>query len=425
MQFKIHQLVAELIKLTLFALVEYIPKDENLWVFGAWFGQRYADNSKYFFEYLHATDSGKKLVWISKNKQALELVRRKGYTAYHFHSLKGLWAVARSSAALVCVGIASDLPSFMLSSKTKKIQLWHGIGPKGYAKKQWKKNDEKIVNQFNWYSKFLENCVLWYSKLLFKKQSKGMLWLPYTEIEYDLIITSSDFGYKKMQMLFGEAAKKIVVTGYPRHDHLLSNTDIEVVPLHNEIISNQKSKKIICLYAPTHRSLTDFQLEAQLLSLDACLNEYSQVFMLVKLHDFTRSKLLSKKITFKNIHLINEEEIHQDIYTILKQVSVLITDYSSLYTDALLLDIPVIFMIPDLKEYEKSDQSFFADYSAITAGPKVTLWSDALTHVVSLEKVKRKYRVQRQEALQLFFAHQTSTSSEKSLRQIELLFKNN
>lgn len=424
MQFRLRQLVAELVKLTLFALAECIPKDENVWVFGAWFGQRYADNSKYFFEYLHKTDSSKKLVWISKNKQAIELVKSKGFIAYYFYSLKGLWLVARASVAIVCVGIASDLPSFMLSSKTKKVQLWHGIGPKGYAKKQWKENDKKIVNQLSRYSHYLQKCVLWYSKLLFKKRSKGMLWLPYTEIAYDLVITTSRFGHEKMKLLFGKSAKKIAITGYPRHDYLLTNRDKEFVPLYHKINMDKKRNKIICLYAPTHRSLTDFQLHIQLLTLDACLDKYPQISLLVQLHDFTTNKLQDKRIKFRNIHVINEAEIHQDIYTVLTEVSVLVTDYSSIYTDALLLNIPTIFMVADLGDYQKSDQSFLADYTAITAGPKVTQWPEVLEQVVLLEKVKKRYAKQRQNALKFFFAHQTATSNERCLKQIESLFKN-
>lgn len=29
-----------------------IPKNKNIWVFGAWRGQLYADNAKYLFEYV-------------------------------------------------------------------------------------------------------------------------------------------------------------------------------------------------------------------------------------------------------------------------------------------------------------------------------------------------------------------------------------
>ena len=40
-----------------------IPKKKNLWLFGAWEGQLYADNAKYMFEYVNMIAKGKKMTF--------------------------------------------------------------------------------------------------------------------------------------------------------------------------------------------------------------------------------------------------------------------------------------------------------------------------------------------------------------------------
>lgn len=44
---KIKTLFLYIFNLILWLIAKIVPKDENIWIFGAWFGEKYADNSKY------------------------------------------------------------------------------------------------------------------------------------------------------------------------------------------------------------------------------------------------------------------------------------------------------------------------------------------------------------------------------------------
>jgi CDP-glycerol glycerophosphotransferase (TagB/SpsB family) len=71
-----------------------------------------------------------------------------------------------------------------------------------------------------------------------------------------------------------------------------------------------------------------------------------------------------------------------DIYPLLKRVNILITDYSSVYFDFLLLDRPIIFAPFDLREFVSLDgQELFYDYDEVTPGPKATDWKGVLEFV--------------------------------------------
>ena len=49
---KNHQSIHKIMAASIYAISCLIPKSKNLWIFGAWRGQLYADNSKYLFEYV-------------------------------------------------------------------------------------------------------------------------------------------------------------------------------------------------------------------------------------------------------------------------------------------------------------------------------------------------------------------------------------
>jgi hypothetical protein len=78
-----------------------IPKDKNLWIFGSMFGAGYADNSKYFFEYIRKYHPEVRAVWFSACSDSVDEVRRKGYEAYRFYSPAGILIALRAGAGFI------------------------------------------------------------------------------------------------------------------------------------------------------------------------------------------------------------------------------------------------------------------------------------------------------------------------------------
>jgi CDP-glycerol glycerophosphotransferase len=56
---------------------------------------------------------------------------------------------------------------------------------------------------------------------------------------------------------------------------------------------------------------------------------------------------------------------------LLKKADLLVTDYSSIYFDFLLLDRPIIFFPYDLERYFSRDRQFLFSYDELTPGAKV------------------------------------------------------
>ena len=123
----------KLLKLTIYILNTPLywvsccmPKNSNIWIFGAWFGEKYADNSKYLFEYVNRSHSEIRAIWFSTNKNVIRLLNQKGYEAYYTYSWKGYYFGAKARFAFVSVSI-TDINQYVCStSRTIIVQLWHG-----------------------------------------------------------------------------------------------------------------------------------------------------------------------------------------------------------------------------------------------------------------------------------------------------------
>jgi len=77
-----------------------------------------------------------------------------------------------------------------------------------------------------------------------------------------------------------------------------------------------------------------------------------------------------------------------DIYPQLQHVDMLITDYSSLYVDFLLLDKPIIFYVYDLDWYKK-ESGLYEEFDTLTPGPHPQTFDELLT-VIEADDTHKK-----------------------------------
>lgn len=161
-------------------------------------------------------------------------------------------------------------------------------------------------------------------------------------------------------------------TGLPRTDILLRPADaldLLNVPVDMAQLQQLHQESRIALYLPTRRSslpspLTDPELDW------VAFNEVLQAgncVMLVKAHpaeaaasDALRAMALSHILVL---------DAAGDVYPLLPMVDVLISDYSSVMFDFLLLDRPQLFFVPDLQQYQQQECGFVFDLPLMAPGP--------------------------------------------------------
>jgi len=157
-----------------------VQKDKNLWVFGSWFGEKFADNSKYLFLYVKEYHPEIRPIWLTRNSELVKKLREKGYETYKTYSTNGFSYSIKAGCVIVSTG-TGNINQFA-TNKAKKVQLWHGTPLKkiGY-------DNVYFSNRLRRANKF-KVIIL---KLFF-----------FLDNSYDLVIATSNESKKKMVSAF-------------------------------------------------------------------------------------------------------------------------------------------------------------------------------------------------------------------------------
>ena len=346
----------QLLLLPVYWLSFLVPRDKKIWLFGSTFGRRFADNPRYLYLYVsqHRDELGIRPIWISHNEDVVKMLNAEGYEAYMYHSLKGIWFALRGN--LYLYDNYSMVINFWQSGGALKINLWHGI-------------PLKKIQHDNVFDKFRHPKNFWGKIKNFPRNISD-------EKPSHYVLTTSE----NLRYIFSSAFKteNILIAGYPRNQVLISD-DIKNIYLDEEnrdrkkIISFLKKKinggnKKMIFYMPTFReSETLFFQNFDRDDFQKFLEENNLLFC-IKLHPKSKLNEEFRNIQSENIMVINKDA---DPYVFLKMADVLITDYSSIYFDYLLLDRPIIFFAYDLEEYLNDSREMYFDYDEFTPGEKV------------------------------------------------------
>ena len=160
--------------------------------------------------------------------------------------------------------------------------------------------------------------------------------------------------YLKSYKLEGILPGQIIEEGQPRNDLLIRG---EKEPLYEKLrqygISIEKEKKII-LYAPTWREAREGGLKInpdelihvkEKLEENIDTNEYQ---ILIKPHQYVYQQLKDRE-EYRNLLI----PAAMDANELMVLTDILISDYSSIFLDYMVLDRPILFYVPDLENYKE------------------------------------------------------------------------
>lgn len=176
------------------------------------------------------------------------------------------------------------------------------------------------------------------------------------------------------QALFIECEEKeLLPLGLPRNDLLIRNTGKGI---ENPFIGEGHYKKVI-LWMPTFRESVNLNISEQtcatetglpLFDTDEKVNQLNDYLskcdcaIILKIHPFQTNKQIFKK-KFSNIIIVTNDDIdniNKQLYELVGYSDALLTDYSSISIDYLLLDKPIGYILYDIESYEK-DRGFTSD----------------------------------------------------------------
>lgn len=330
------------------------PRSKNIWLFGSTFGRRFADNPRYFYLYISQMDSSIRPIWISHNKEIVEFLNENGYEAYYNHSLKGIWYCLRGK--VYCFDNYSKDISFWLSGGALKFNMWHGVG-------------NKCINYDNKHDKVRHPKNTWEKFKYFPRRLSD-------EKPSHYILTTSPMMSEIFSRAFQIPMDHVIEAGYPRNDilfedanHLQQASDNNVyiknlyLPEEQKLmehISSWKEQGLkVIAYLPTFRPSENKLFEVcDLKQLNRFFQEHNMM-MVCKLHPKSSCMKEFEKIEYSNIYVVPAEV---DVNAFLGKIDLLIADYSSVYSDYMLLDRPVVAFHYDYEEYAKDTRDAYFDW---------------------------------------------------------------
>lgn len=324
-----------------------IPKNPRKILFES--NSDYCDNTRAVYDYLVANGYGEKyrFVWCVKDPETFHADGMEGTKLVTFQKKSGFPAYFFQMASAKYVFYTHYVPPFCNAKAQTVVNLWHGTplkSIKGHV------HPSKLFN-----------CLLSPSDY------------------FDPILADS----------FDADPGQLVQCGYPRNDRLFEQTDCL------EKLGIQKSDyRSVILWMPTFRRPADgtyqdaavtatglplVETSAMLEQLNTALQE-RELCLIIKLHpgqDLSGVNL----VTLSHIRMLTNRELDEkaiQLYHLVGMSDMLLTDYSSIYFDYLLLDRPIGFIIDDMEAYQQNRGFVTDDPLALMPGEQIRTPEDLL-----------------------------------------------
>ena len=341
-------------------------------LFESFNGKQYSDNPRAISEALHLLDPSFEIVWA-------------------FHDVQ----LGKSLVPGYVRVVKRNTPSFYKEIATS----FSYIRNTQFDRRIVKRKGEQIFIQ-PWHGDRA------FKKILFQSNPKRKDVCDFKVVDY--CVAGSDFG----RQLFIEAFRfkgKILSYGCPRNDALLSLNIREEKRGYIKRKYGIANDVRILLYAPTFRdNKTDEQ--STTLDIERVLSQLEQ-------------NTLSKWVCFLRAHSnvtngLNVEQSNRiidvsresDAADLLCAIDYLITDYSSIATDFMLLKKPIILATFDAEEYEKNSREFAVRPNAI--GLFTANTNDEVLSIIS-SATNSEYEERCQIALDYYGTKETGVASKK------------
>ena len=395
---QVAKFIAYLLCYAFYPISYLFPRTDKILVFGSYRGA-FNDNTKYLFLYANEHITDRKVVWISTKQSTVKHIRSLGYEAYSVMSLKGLWYALRGKYWFVN-SYSSDI-AFCLAGRTKIVNLWHGLPMKTI---------EFGITQGELAKRYV------------KKQFSDIFFHPASFRRPDFLISTTSFIDEIFSTSFRIQKSLCIQAGYPRDGLLqMPKEKVETFIARYEsaetkaLVKKVQQYKKVFVYMPTWR---DSQRECfangfDLNALNACAAKQNAC-ILMKPHANT---IIDKSIEYSNLIFLDG---NVDMYCILPYTHVLITDYSSILYDYILMpDKHVILFHYDYEEYVNS-REFIFDIQDNIVGRKIYTF-DELIQVISTNDYTMD-AIARQKILDKFWGETSGKNScELVFEKLQLL----
>lgn len=383
-----HKLVYQIISSSIRILGyvnQLVPKNENKILFVDTLRDFLDDNTEAMYHWLKSNQYDKKY-----NLQCYVALQKNNFNTEY----RNLSLIEVLYAYMTSKYVFNSFGGFKIQySKTQKVfNLWHGTPVKVIGK----------------YVKFV-----------------GRGYIDKNINNFTYLLATSDFFKPKMADAFNCSQEKVIVAGQPRNDYLFSEEDT----LYKLGINRQKYKKTV-LWMPTFRKSKNgemcdstFLSDETLLPIINTLNKLKEVdsflrqksmLLIIKIHPYAFSFVKAQEFT--NIYTLTNNDLIQHgikLYEFIKDFDALLTDYSSVYVDYLLLDRPIGFTVDDYEEYEQKRGFMLENAIQYLPGHHIYDYDDLLKYFDDIWKNHDEYQDDRHKINKFFNKYHDNKNCER------------
>lgn len=307
----------------------------------------FSDNLKYaFLSYLeHGSEF--EPIYLTPNIQEYDLLHSAGLPVIHFEHEEDVADLSPSLGAVV-----SDSHDWRGRPKLYEslagvpfINLWHGLPLKKVGLNMLfdhsKTTDFEVAAKHSLMSAGTASYVSTSTKL--------------TEDIWKRSFHADDYpvlGYARNDVLFRDVKA---------HEEL--NVDLDAF---SYVMNMKEEGNKIVLCCPTFRESSQYSLHELGYHLEqmSAFGERNDMAFLLKLHPIFPKADIDLKLS--RLKVINHKS---DVYPFLKHNDALVTDFSSIFFDYLLLNKPILFFTNDLQEYRSADRGLSYRFEDLACGP--------------------------------------------------------
>ena len=357
---------------------DYIcPKDASSWVFATHFikTSSFIENPRAVFELVKAVPEIRKIIFYRGDKIEFTIDDAVNYEIVRLGSFRGFWLLVRSKVIFLSNSVAMDFSLREASGgfhilklalqKHIVVNLWHGI---------------PLKRMF-----YVANAEV--------REHTGRVSYRQRERKYysGLVASSDVDSYVMAATFFPLNYKQIWLTGLPRNDFLLQ--DLECMPkdLFEQILLVRKLKngKRLITYAPTYRQSTKtskasyYQFsQDQINNLKELLEKHNAIFGF-RMHYFRNDDRLFNIENYVDNEYIFDlgHEALAEIAPAIRESDIVVSDYSSVFIEAIYANKPIIGFAYDLEQYKENLEGLLYDYEMVFPGPVVSDFDQLLNQI--------------------------------------------
>ena len=342
------------------------PKDNSVWVFSGFKKKSYLDNTKYLYEYVVKNHPEIQAYWVTNDDSLVSELNSQSMPVVKMNSKEGRELIAHAGVGFTDHFRMSDFNAMDgLNDRLKIVQLWHGVGLKAIGDLG---NTDVPGVRFS--DDILASPTDGFVRKIIK-HIRYFIYAPHRELfeHYYALVCPGEERILQIADPWHIPHDACLIAGHPR----------------NELLHTTNPSKHPCkiIYAPTYRwnvrcekrmikMLTDAApaIQGHMEKIDGALT--------VRLHPHTWRdyKYALKQLADKYDRILLDEE--KDVYSNLGEYSILISDYSSIAYDFVLVDRPVVFFAFDLDDFTEQECKLNYDYESYSPGFHTSTWQETL-----------------------------------------------